>query len=110
MHLIAHDADLPTPDADLFECEMETSMSQYTPNSTSLIPGDRVLACGRRATVKQVLPTGAITVLTDGGAVLTFVEGVIPLPGNVAVVAVSEVFAIKVAVGDLAPADLAAAA
>lgn len=41
--------------------------------------GQRVLAGGRPATVKSICATGAVDVLTDDGALLTFVDGVVPL-------------------------------
>lgn len=56
-----------------------TNTNQLYNSNHSFTPGQHVIAGGRAATVKSVCQTGAVNVVTDGGALLTFLDGVSPV-------------------------------
>lgn len=61
-----------------------TSTNPNYNSNHSFHPGQHVIAGGRLATVKSICATGAVNVVTDGGALLTFLDGVSPVVEQVA--------------------------
>lgn len=61
-----------------------TSTTKLYNQAYSFERGQHVIAGGRRATIKSVCATGAVNVVTDGGALLTFLDGVSPVDKAVA--------------------------